>query len=243
MAHLVSIGSSLFQCMSHHDMYSNSHTHFAISLIDTFAVSIHVMGVGEPMCVPQPPIPSWGSAYAGVLEDGMVGYYTFDDTLDSSLDSALHGTVGGGSVAYLDGKVGRALTLDGVDDYVALPNVADFNFGTGDFTITFWYRVSGDQSGTPAIITNKDWNSGLNPGWLLGNHGSGYNGDDLSINLSDGNVRVDSSSAMDVAFNEWHFVAMRIKRGGMMSLLRSSGGGYSLQEEEIDSMSGSVDSG
>ena len=201
------------------------------------------MGVGEPMCVPQPPIPSWGSAYAGVLEDDMVGYYTFDDTLDSSLDSALHGTVGGGSVAYLDGKVGRALTLDGVDDYVALPNVADFNFGAGDFTITFWYRVSGDQSGTPAIITNKDWNSGLNPGWLLGNFGSGYNGDDLSINLSDGNVRVDSSSAMDVAFNEWHFVAMRIKRGGMMSLLRSSGGGYSLQEEEIDSVSGSVDSG
>ena len=54
---------------------------------------------------------------------------------------------------------------------------------------------------------------------------------------------MDSSSAMDVAFNEWHFVAMRINRGGMMSLLRSSGGGYSLQEEEIDSLSGSVDSG
>lgn len=102
---------------------------------------------------------------------------------------------------------------------------------------------TGDQSGTPAIITNKDWNSGLNPGWLLGNHGSGYNGDDLSINLSDGSVRADASAAMDVSFNNWHFVAMRMKRGEKMSLLRSTGAGYGLQEDPIDSVSGSVDSG
>ena len=78
---------------------------------------------------------------------------------------------------------------------------------------------------------------------MLGNHGNGYNGDDLSINLSDGSVRADSNSAIDVNFNDWHFVAMRIKRGENMSLLRSTGAGYGLQEDSIDSVSGSVDSG
>jgi len=78
---------------------------------------------------------------------------------------------------------------------------------------------------------------------LLGNHGSGYNGDDLSINLSDGSVRADASAAMDVSFNNWHFVAMRVKRGEKMSLLRSTGAWYGLQEDSIDSVSGSVDSG
>ena len=110
---------------------------------DTLPVSIHVVGEGEPMCQASPPIPSWGAAYAGSLQDGLVGYYPFDDTLNSALDSGYHGTVGGGSVSYVDGPVGRALSLNGIDEYVSLPNVDDFNFGTGDFTITFWYRVSG----------------------------------------------------------------------------------------------------
>jgi len=143
----------------------------------------------------------------------------------------------------VDGQVGRALSLDGIDDYVSLPNADDFNFAD-DFTLTFWYRVSGDQSSDPAVITNKDWNSGGNPGWLVAsNYGPGSNGDDLSINFSDGTVRADASQAMDVAFDTWHFVAVRIKRGGNMSLLRTSGAGYGLQEDSIASVSGSVDTG
>ena len=48
---------------------------------------------------------------------------------------------------------------------------------------------------------------------------------------------------MDINFNDWHFVAMRVKRGEKMSLLRSTGAGYGLQEDSIDSVSGSIDSG
>lgn len=210
---------------------------------DTLSVSIHVIGVGTSQCVPPPPIPSWAS-YGGSLTDSMVAYYTFDDDLLDSSGNSYDGADSGGSVSYVDGVVGGAASLDGVSDWISLPNVNDFNFGTSDFTLTFWYRVSGDQSGEPAVITNKDWTSGGNVGWVVSsNYGPGSNGDDLSINFSDGAVRADASQAMDVAFDTWHFVAIRIERGEKMSLLRSSGGSWSLQEDSIASVVGSVDSG
>lgn len=109
---------------------------------------------------------------------------------------------------------------------------------------TFWYRVDGDQSGSPAILGNKDWNSGMNPGWVVSsNYGPGSNGDDLAINLADGISRSDASNAMDVDFGSWHFVAVRVKRGDKMSLLRSIGGSYDIQEDDISSLSGSINSG
>eukprot|EP00584_Thalassiosira_punctigera_P006714 CAMPEP_0172541554 /NCGR_PEP_ID=MMETSP1067-20121228/12345_1 /TAXON_ID=265564 ORGANISM="Thalassiosira punctigera, Strain Tpunct2005C2" /NCGR_SAMPLE_ID=MMETSP1067 /ASSEMBLY_ACC=CAM_ASM_000444 /LENGTH=1422 /DNA_ID=CAMNT_0013327621 /DNA_START=40 /DNA_END=4309 /DNA_ORIENTATION=+ len=209
---------------------------------DTFTVSIHVLGVGEPMCIPgSSPIPSWGPAYGGALSDMMVGYYAFDDDLLDSSGKGHHGLVGGGTSSFTEGVVGKALSLDGVDDYISLPNVDDFNFGSSDFTLTFWYRVSGDQNGDPAIITNKNWESEGNVGWLVSSdYGPGSNGDDLSITFSDGISRADGSQALDVEFNAWYFVAVRIKRGEMMSLLKSPGG---LQEDPIHLVTGSVDSG
>ena len=214
---------------------------------DTSAVSIHVVGIGEPTCIPPastPFVSSWELTYAGDLTDSLVGYYTFDDDLLDSSGSGYHGSIGGGSLSYVDGPVGRALSLDGVDDFVALPNVGDLNFGIGDFTLTFWYRVSGDQSGSPAIITNKDWTSGLNPGWLVSSsYGPGSNGDDLSINLSDGTTQANANQATDVAFNTWHFVVIRIERGEKMSLLRSYGKNYQLQEDANDAVTGSLNSG
>ena len=214
---------------------------------DTMVVSIHVVGLGEPQCSPSQPyqISTWEPTYSGGLSDSLVGYYTFDDDLLDSSGNGHHGLVGGGNVSYVDGIVGRALSLNGIDDFVSLPNVGDFNFGTGtDFTLTFWYRVSGDQSGSPPVITNKDWSSGHSIGWLVSSsYGPGSNGDDLSINLSDGSVRADSSYSMDVDYNTWHLVVIRIKRGEMMSLLRFSGGGYNLHEDAVGSITGSLDTG
>jgi len=74
------------------------------------------------------------------------------------------------------------------------------------------------------------------------NYGSGSNGDDLAINISDGITTIDGGKAIDVGLNEWHFVVVRIRRGDTMSLLRSYKGSYLLQEDDISSLTGSLSS-
>lgn len=53
------------------------------------------------------------------FNNALMAHYTFDDTANDSAGFN-HGTVIGGAT-YTDGKIGRALSLDGVDDYVDMP--------------------------------------------------------------------------------------------------------------------------
>eukprot|EP00956_Cyclotella_meneghiniana_P005795 scaffold7527_cov54-Cyclotella_meneghiniana.AAC.4 len=202
-------------------------------------VSVHQFG-DAPLCTPQSPIPSWDS-YSGSLHDGLIAHYTFDDSYLDTSGNSNHAFEFGNPSFTPDGAVGQALSFDGVNDYLELPNIPELAVDNTDFTITFWYRVSGDQVGRPAIIGNKDWRSASNPGWIVSsNYGSGSNGDDLAINLSDGITTIDGSKAIDVGLNTWHFVAIRIKRGDKMSLLRSDKGSYVLQEDSISTLTGSL---
>eukprot|EP00956_Cyclotella_meneghiniana_P029363 scaffold70782_cov63-Cyclotella_meneghiniana.AAC.2 len=206
---------------------------------DYAVVSVHQFG-DAPLCTPQSPIPSWDS-YSGSLHDGLIAHYTFDDSYLDTSGNRNHAFEFGNPTFTPDGAVGQALSFDGMDDYVELPNIP-LAFGTNDFTISFWYRVNGDQVGRPAIIGNKDWRSASNPGWIVSsNYGSGSNGDDIAINLSDGTTTITGSKAIDVGLNTWHFVAIRIKHGDKMSLLRSNKGSYVLQEDSISTLTGSLD--
>jgi hypothetical protein len=201
-------------------------------------VSVHEFG-DEPLCTPPSPISSWES-YDGSLQDDLLAHYTFDNNYLDTSGNRLH-VFEFGNPAFIDDAVsGQALRFDGVDDYLELPKISELV----DFTITFWYRVSGDQIGKPAIIGNKDFRSASNKGWVISsNYGYRSNGDDLAINLSDGLTTVDSSRAMDVGLNTWHFVAVRIKRGNIMSLLRSDKGSYSIQEDSISTLTGKLETG
>ncbi len=50
-----------------------------------------------------------------------------------------HGTLINGAT-FSPGKVGQAFSFDGVDDYVSVPDNADWDFGMNDFTIDLWIR-------------------------------------------------------------------------------------------------------
>ncbi len=43
---------------------------------------------------------------------------------------------------------GASILLDGTGDYVTTPDSADFNFGTGDFTVGYWMRFNNLNSGS-----------------------------------------------------------------------------------------------
>ncbi len=40
-------------------------------------------------------------------------------------------------------------------------------FTNGEFAVAVWVRTPGPQVGDPPVLSNKDWNSGLNPGMVL----------------------------------------------------------------------------
>ncbi|MDA9563592.1 LamG domain-containing protein [Flavobacteriales bacterium] len=49
---------------------------------------------------------------------------------------------------------GNCLTFDGVNDYINIPNIAAYDFGTGDFTIEAWAFLNNLTEG--AIISSLD---------------------------------------------------------------------------------------
>lgn len=79
--------------------------------------------------------------------NGLVGYWSFDGPMTTSTagtrDVSNNGNWGtfNGGVKPVGGIVGQALSFDGVDDYVVLPNSASFK--TNEGTLEGWLKGSG----------------------------------------------------------------------------------------------------
>jgi hypothetical protein len=88
-----------------------------------------------------------------------------------------------------------------------------FDFGADqDFTIECRVRTS--QSGDVAIMTDKDWDSGLNPGWVFSFN---VNGGPWKVNVGDGASRVDIEGN-EIADDEWHMLSATFDRDGMLTI-------------------------
>jgi hypothetical protein len=99
------------------------------------------------------------------FNSSLVAYYTFDDTTNDSAGSN-NGTASGGPT-YVAGKIGRALSFDGVDDYVNMGSGSGLTGvelqGNGGMSISFWLNTStlanrvlltkGTGSGSPLSIS------------------------------------------------------------------------------------------
>jgi len=71
------------------------------------------------------------------------GADTATSTIDASLSNHTVTFVGNAQLDTAQSKFGSAsLLCDGTGDYISLEDSADFNFGTGDFTIDFWVRFA-----------------------------------------------------------------------------------------------------
>jgi len=79
--------------------------------------------------------------------DGLVAFYALDGDANDNSGNELHGTIVG-EPTFVEGKVGMALELDGVDDYVDIGNPTVLDFGTGDFTISAWINMTAIERGT-----------------------------------------------------------------------------------------------
>lgn len=93
--------------------------------------------------------PYWNNV---VLLIGAEGFNNAVYTVDESPQRHLLANVGNAKIITSQQKYGNScLTLDGNGDYVYAQEHNDFDMGSGDFTIEFWTRMSGE----PSIW--KDW--------------------------------------------------------------------------------------
>ena len=83
----------------------------------------------------------------------LVAYWSFDEDFEDILEdlsgTGNHGQING-KPEWVDGKFGKAMEFDGVDDFVLVPNHESYNFTKDDsFSISLWinYETKGDWSG------------------------------------------------------------------------------------------------
>ncbi|MGJ8678312.1 MAG: LamG-like jellyroll fold domain-containing protein [Akkermansiaceae bacterium] len=88
---------------------------------------------------------------------------------------------------------------------ISLGTPDDLNFGEGtDFTLALWVMPTSYGS-DQVFISNKDWDSGSNPGYILGTNSNLR----IEWNIGDGTNRNDyDGSADQLAINDWNHVAV-----------------------------------
>jgi len=141
-------------------------------------------------------------------DEGLVAEWHFDEGTGSVLkDSSGNGNDGMiYGATWVEGKYGKALSFDGVDDYVYCGNDRIFDFGTNTFTIETWVKITDKTtSNWEGIVGKWDTPNGYflqyissTGAWAFGWHGNTYLNPSKSI--GDGN---------------WHHVVA--KRTGLTS--------------------------
>jgi len=90
---------------------------------------------------------------------GLVGWWRFDegsgtvagDSSGNGNDGTVYGTT------WVDGKYGKALSFDGIDDYVNIPASASLQ-SFDEFSISFWMYPTAGGDGYYRHIFDKGWN-------------------------------------------------------------------------------------
>ncbi|RJR15967.1 LamG domain-containing protein [Candidatus Microgenomates bacterium] len=103
-----------------------------------------------------------GGTDQSYLSNGLVGYWKMDETATPSLDSsgnALSGTWNG-STASTTGKYGNGTVYDGTGDFIDVGTSTTLQMGTGDFTISTWFKNSTDGGSNVELVSKNKANCG-----------------------------------------------------------------------------------
>jgi hypothetical protein len=152
----------------------------------------------------------------GSVTNEMVVHLKFDGDATDNSGRANNGTEVG-TPSYVPGRVGQALRYSTARDgssfnYVSLGQAADLEFGTSvNFSIAYWTRFT-TWTGDPSFVSNKDWRSGGNPGYVLATAGDGA----LQWNVAPNRLDYDGAPGT-LSDNQWHHVAFTWDRTGLIT--------------------------
>ena len=156
----------------------------------------------------------FGTSHGGTtIDEERVFFIASGDNVPLELLEATSTTIEG-PLNCLGEDISR-LDFEGNNDRVEVAPNALFNFGSNqDFTIEF--RVRTQVAADVSIVGNKDWDSGLFPGFVFSfvfPNGPGW-----KVNIGDGSSRVDINSGGAIADGEWHTLSVSFDRDGLMTM-------------------------
>ncbi|MDQ8736118.1 alkaline phosphatase family protein [Paenibacillus sp. LHD-38] len=159
----------------------------------------------------------------------------FDNNAVDSSTSAVSAVVNG-NPEFVQGRIGQAIRFKSPGQYVDLGARDEFRFGeSADFSVAFWIKSEG-IIGDPSIISNKDWNSGSNTGWILAVNGSGG----LIWNYKTSQSSRLDTTLPNVADNKWHHIVVsHDRKNGSARFYKD---GILIKTVDISGMKGTLDS-
>lgn len=104
------------------------------------------------------------------------------------------------------------------NEHLNFGNSINSEIGTSSFTLELWVKPR-SINGDPAIVANKDWDSGNNTGFVLALE----NGNEFTFNFRpEGGTRRDVNLAVPVGLlDSWQHIAVTVDRNGVISLYRN----------------------
>ena len=223
------------------------HNHFvAPTVLRHFGIDVSGMALdGEAVGTAAP-----AETPCRALKDALAAYLPFDG---ESLTNQVAGGAtpvasGSASVAPRCGFVGGALRLAPGTNGVAFVRLAGserlaFENG-GDFAMAAWVRMDAAQKGDPALVANKNWADGTNPGILVTAAKKIVGAKDPGVCFNaglKGRGRLDLGP-YDVECGKWTFYAVTRDRHGSVRFYQGSPDGrlYWLSEnaKEIETATG-----
>ena len=192
-----------------------------------------------------------GSASAAIT-DNLILYLPLDSDVSDQSGTAVPTTVNNSVTFSGAGIVGNAGGI--FNSTGATPTTANYahtsselSIGTSDFSVSLW--VNGDSTlsvnqNDTALISNKDWNSGSNNGWVVarGTAGTGGGWQWNFTTPAAGRVDFDpDASGTLIEDNEWHHIAVTHDRDGMATFFFD---GAQIGSADISAhATGSIDAG
>ena len=154
-------------------------------------------------------------------DTGLVAYWSFDEgsgttAEDFSPANANTGTLTN-SPTWVDGKVGKALSFDGTNDYVTMGNTNDIT--TGDFTLAYWMNPENVSQFEPVIIKReavgpyRQYQTGV--GYVNG-IGVPVNGKQVGFFGNNGADKQSIRTTNDVVDGQWHHVTVTRTSSGIL---------------------------
>ena len=139
---------------------------------------------------------------------GMVSWWDGDAVsgMDvSDIQDGNDGTLENGATTTLTGKVGSAFDLDGANDFVAIPDSPNLQFGTGDFTVDLWFF---GRRGNGALVEKRvPFVSGFE---FMKRSSSTLHQGTLAMYITGCGIVVESDPVTDL---EWHHGAVTRENG------------------------------
>ncbi len=107
-----------------------------------------------------------GASLAG-LNDGLVAYYPFNGNANDESGNNNNGTVNGATLTSdRSGNPNSAYLFNG-GQYIEIPHSSTLNFGTGDITVSAWFKAPVGGIGTYGGIIGKELQVYPNPSIIL----------------------------------------------------------------------------